>query len=109
MSAGFAEVPDSRLTFEGTEWLSVEKTSPASKFISGDFIQGFHFIGLVFAGLVAMMLAIGSVSPRSEPWEHQHSGDVDITPWSMAWPLAIVLVLLVLGIYWWFADFSVLR
>ena len=44
----------------------------------------------------------------AEPWEQQHSGDVEMTPWKYAKPFGLVLVLLVLLIYVSFADFSVL-
>ena len=75
---------------------------------SGDMIHDFHFLGIVFASLIGLMLLVGALSPRSEPWVHQHSGDVDITPWALAWPFSIALVFCVLAIYWYFADFSVL-
>jgi len=71
-------------------------------------LHKFHFLGLVFVSLIVMMLAIGQMAPRSEPWVQQSSGDVDLTPWPLAWPAGIGLFLVVLAIYVAFADFSVL-
>lgn len=68
----------------------------------------FHFLGLVFVSLIGLMLIIGRLSPREEAWQHKHSGDVELTPWPLAWPLGIGLVVFVLGIYVWFADLSIL-
>jgi SSS family solute:Na+ symporter len=70
-------------------------------------VGGFHFIAIVFAALCAVILVITKVAPRSEDWVHQHSGDVEMTPWRWAKPCAIALVVIVLAIYAWFADFSV--
>ena len=69
----------------------------------------FHFLGLVFVSLVALMLAMTLIAPRHEPWEHHHSGEVDLTPWRFARPLGVGLGLVVLGIYLSLADLSVLR
>ena len=107
---GFAKVADAEaVTYEGTDWIAVTKTKTVNKTIAGDLIHDFHFLGIVFASLVGLMLAIGASAPRAEAWVHQHSGDVDITPWSLAWPVAILLIIFVLTIYWRFADFSILE
>ncbi|MBA3699221.1 MAG: solute:sodium symporter family transporter [Planctomycetes bacterium] len=72
-------------------------------------LHTFHFLGLVFALSVATMVIIGLVKPRSEAWVQQPSGDVDLTPWRWAVPCGIALLVAVLAIYAWFADFAVLR
>ncbi|MHC5067407.1 MAG: solute:sodium symporter family transporter [Planctomycetota bacterium] len=72
-------------------------------------IHNFHFLGLVFAGLVVLMLIIGKVKPLAEPWSHTPCDDVDMTPWRYAKPMAVVLVVVVLSIYIYFADISVLN
>lgn len=72
-------------------------------------IHDFHFIGAVFACTVALMLGLGKLRPRETPWEQEYSGDVDLTPWTLAKPVGIGLVLFVLCIYIYFADFSVLK
>ncbi|MCA9058837.1 MAG: solute:sodium symporter family transporter, partial [Planctomycetaceae bacterium] len=71
-------------------------------------LHTFHFLGLVFASVVALMLLIGKISPRETPWVHEDSGAVDLTPWKPAVPFGIVLVVIVLGLYLSFADFSVI-
>jgi SSS family solute:Na+ symporter len=66
-----------------------------------------HFIAVVFVALCAVMFIITRLAPRAEDWVHVHSGDVEMTPWSWAKPVAGVLVVVVLAIYACFADFSV--
>lgn len=69
-------------------------------------IHEFHFLGIVFAGLVVLMLIIGAVSPRSKPWSLTSGNTIDMTPWKNAKWASLVLVLLVVGIYVAFADFG---
>ncbi len=71
-----------------------------------DSMNEFHFLGAVFVTLVVVMLIIGKVSPRSEPWVQQDSGEVDLTPWKWAWPAGLGLAAIVLTIYVYFADLS---
>jgi len=72
-----------------------------------DVMHKFHFIAAVFVALCTTMFIITKVAPRTEAWVHQHSGDVEMTPWRWTKPAAIALVVIVLAIYAWFADFSV--
>jgi len=71
-------------------------------------LNNFHFMGLVFIGSVLLLLLLGRIWPRDTPWVHQHSGDVDLTPWRLARPAALLLLAAVLLIYIGFADFDVL-
>jgi SSS family solute:Na+ symporter len=71
-------------------------------------IGEFHFLGIVFATLVLLMLAIGWLAPRDTPWQQEHSGDVDITPWRFAWPVGLALAAVVALIYVLLADPSVI-
>jgi solute:Na+ symporter, SSS family len=71
-------------------------------------LHEFHFLGAVFASLIALMLISGRVAPRETPWVHEYSGDVDLTPWPLAKPIGLGLVAFVLAVYVYFADFSVL-
>ena len=73
-----------------------------------DWMHEFHFLGLVFAVLVGVMLLLGVIAPRATPWVQEDSGDVDLTPWKFATPVGLLLVAIVLGIYIAFADPSVL-
>lgn len=67
-----------------------------------------HFLGIVFVFLILMMLLIGKIRPLATPWVQQYTGEVNLTPWKFAVPVATVLVILVITIYAAFADFSVL-
>ena len=69
----------------------------------------YHFLGIVFVLLCALMLAFAVLKPRETPWVQQYTGEVDLTPWRFAVPIGIVLLVLVVMIYGFFADFSVLR
>ncbi|MEX1041924.1 MAG: solute:sodium symporter family transporter [Pirellulaceae bacterium] len=73
--------------------------------VDGAF-RGFHFLGLVFVSLLALMYAIRLAKPRSEPYVQRESGAVDMTPWPWAWPLGLMLVVFVVGLYLAYADFS---
>ena len=68
----------------------------------------FHFIAIVFVSLLGIMLIWGMLQPRTEPFEQTYTGDVDMTPWRWAWPMALLIIVSVLSIYAYFADFSVL-
>ncbi|MCP1364901.1 solute:sodium symporter family transporter, partial [Halomonas sp. BBD48] len=69
-----------------------------------DVIHNFHFVALVFVLLVALMLILGKVRPRTTAWVHEDSGQVDLTPWKGAIPSGIVLIVLVIAIYLAFAG-----
>lgn len=84
-----------------------ESPAPGKVFIT-DFLHEFHFLGIVFAGLVGVMLLIGRIQPRNEAWVQQDVKAVDMTPWKGARIAGIILVILVLIIFGVFADFSVL-
>ncbi len=68
----------------------------------------FHFLGIVFAYLVLLMLIVGELRPLSEEWEQEDVQAVDMTPWPGARKAGAALLLLVLTLYACFADFSVI-
>ena len=72
-------------------------------------LNSFHFLGLVFALLVSLMLISGQLFPRSSPWVQKYTGEVDLTPWRLASPVCIILLIFVFAMFAVFADFSVLR
>ncbi len=92
----------------GVAYVTLSHTQDAAKTIAGDLINDYHFLGLVFVGLILIMLIIGKLAPTAQAWEHQHTGEVDITPWRFAVPGGIALLIAVATIYALFADFSVL-
>ena len=73
-----------------------------------DYIHEFHFLGIVFASLVGLMLLIGVVKPRETDWVQEDVKAIDMTPWKHAGKACIALVLIVLAIYAVFANFDVL-
>lgn len=76
---------------------------PAAVAISAAGIHEFHFLGIVFALLVALMLVIGKLQPRAEPWHMVYTKEVDLTPWKGAKWASLILVFLVIAIYVFFA------
>lgn len=71
-------------------------------------VYKYHFLGVMFIGLVVLMLLIGLLKPRATAWEHHATGEVDLTPWRWALPSGLGLVALVAAIYIYFADTSVI-
>jgi SSS family solute:Na+ symporter len=66
-------------------------------------IHEFHFLGIVFALIIVVMLIIGKLKPRTEPWTLIYTNEVDLTPWKGAKWASLILVLAVIGIYLIFA------
>jgi SSS family solute:Na+ symporter len=73
------------------------------------FRNDFYFLGLVFLVLVIVLQIWSMAAPRKEGvWVQQDVGAVDLKPWSLAIPVGIALLILVIVNYALFADFSVL-
>tara|TARA_R110002111_G_scaffold2705_5_gene18054 strand:+ start:45276 stop:46907 length:1632 start_codon:yes stop_codon:yes gene_type:complete len=71
-------------------------------------LHEFHFLGIVFSWLMILMLVIGEIAPRETEFVQEDVGAVDMTPWQLAKPAGLILILIVLTIYATFANFSVL-
>ena len=67
-------------------------------------INALHLQGIIFAITVVGMALIGKIAPRETPFIQSHSGDVDITPWRFAYPVAAFVVLCASGTYLYFPD-----
>ncbi|MCP4641454.1 MAG: solute:sodium symporter family transporter [bacterium] len=80
--------------------------SPFSDWVEA--MHEFHFLGLVFACLVVLMLILGTVVPRKTEWVQEDVKAVDMTPWRHARWAGLALVVIVILIYVYFADMSVL-
>jgi uncharacterized sodium:solute symporter family permease YidK len=66
-------------------------------------------VALVFmAWLLILMLIIGELKPRETEFIQENVGAVDMTPWELAKPAGLVLIAIVISIYVYFADVSVL-
>jgi len=70
------------------------------------FVYNFHFLGFVFAALVALMIGWAAVAPRAEPWRLETQTPIDMTPWKAAPWASLGLVAIVVAIYGSFASFS---
>ena len=68
----------------------------------------FHFLGIVFAYLVLLMLIVGELRPLRDEWQQQDVQAVEMTPWPRSRQAGAALLVLVLLIYISFADFTVL-
>ena len=65
-----------------------------------------HFLdvmAILFLLNVAIMLVIGKIWPRHEPYIQEHTKQVDITPWRFVKPVGILIIVIVIGIYAYFA------
>jgi SSS family solute:Na+ symporter len=62
-------------------------------------IHGLHVAGANFALLMVIMGAFRLLMPQQEPFEQQHSGDVDITPWKLAKPVGCGIAVIIAAIY----------
>lgn len=79
-------------TFFGGEW------------VSNYFGSGFHFMGAVFALLIALQMVLSAAGMRLQrPFEQKESKAVDITPWKYANLIGAILVIFALAIYIVFA------
>ena len=62
-------------------------------------IQQFHYAGIVFAALIAIMLIIGMLKPLIQPRTVPDANLIDLKPWKPAPYAAAVLFLIVLLMY----------
>ncbi|MFI4861693.1 MAG: solute:sodium symporter family transporter [Phycisphaerales bacterium JB063] len=95
-------------TAQPTTFAEYRTTQTKTLHIAGDLTNTFHYVAWVFAVIVGLMLVLGEIAPRSEPWVHRDAQAVNLTPWKLAVPAGIGLLVLVFAIYALFADFSVL-
>ncbi|MGY8815460.1 MAG: solute:sodium symporter family transporter, partial [Gammaproteobacteria bacterium] len=80
--------------------------SPFTSWVSS--IHEFHFLGMVFLLLVSILLAFGKFKPLLDVRSENVESLVDMTPWSKVNYMGIFLCVVVLMLYFVFADFSVL-
>ena len=71
--------------------------------------NAYYFLGMIFLILVIVMQLWSMAAPRRDGvWVQKDVGAVDLKPWSLAIPVGIALLVLVIVNYALFADFSVL-
>jgi len=65
-----------------------------------------HFLdvmAILFALNVTIMLIIGKIWPRKVAYKQEHTKQVDITPWRFVKPVGVAIIVIVVGIYAYFA------
>lgn len=65
-----------------------------------------HFLdvmAILFILNVVIMLIIGKIKPREEPFVQQYTKQVDITPWKYINHASIIICIIVIGVYVYFA------
>ena len=63
-----------------------------------------HLYAVLFVIEVGIMLAVGAIKPRPEPWQYVKRDLVDLTPWRHAMPVAITLMSAVVLLYLLFSE-----
>lgn len=62
-----------------------------------------HVMAILFIVDIAIMLLIGKLYPREEPYKLKASGLVDVVPWKYVKPVGIIIVAIVIAVYWSFS------
>lgn len=71
-----------------------------------DYIHEFHFLGLVFIALMAIMFFIGWIYPMEKGFVQSDVRDGDLRPWKYTSLVSASLIFLVFLIYYLFSEFS---
>jgi len=62
-----------------------------------------HVMAILFVVNVIIMLLIGKFTPRKEAFEQKYTNEVDITPWRYTKLAAVVIFIMVVGVYYYFS------
>lgn len=76
------------------------------KVIESEAYFNLHYLdvmAILFLLNVIIMLIIGAIKPRKEAYIQEYTKQVDITPWSKAKPVGLLIVLIVISIYVYFS------
>ena len=71
---------------------------------AGAYPHYLHVMAILFVLNIIIMLVIGKFYPRSEDYVLKYTEEVDITPWKYVKVAGIFICLLVVGVYWYFAQ-----
>ena len=58
-----------------------------------------HVMAILFIFNTLLMLVIGWLRPRPEPYKLEYTHKVDINPWKAVYPAALFILLIVISIY----------
>ncbi len=88
----------------GTFATGEDKAQNIDGWLSDAFGSPFHYMGFIFVVLIVLQLLLSAAGMRrGEPYVQEDKGLVDLTPWKPARFVGGALILLVLGIYAFFA------
>lgn len=62
-------------------------------------IHFFHLIAILFVINVVVMLIIGKIAPMETPYKEEYTKQVDIKPWTLAKPVALIISFLSFTMY----------
>jgi len=65
-----------------------------------------HVMAILFVLNIIIMLAIGKWKPRDTPYKIEYSRSVEIHPWKYMVPVSIAIVVFVVAIYAYFAQYG---
>jgi len=71
---------------------------------AGAYPHFLHVMAILFIMNIIIMLIIGKIKPRTEPFEQAYTRQVDITPWKYVKQVGILVCIIVVGIYLWFSP-----
>lgn len=94
VSSALAEAKAQGITDEAALTL-IEKTA---------YPHFLHVMAILFVMNVLIMLLIGKMKPRKEAYVQAYTKQVDITPWKFVNQAGIVVTIIVIGIYVYFAG-----
>ncbi|OBX03686.1 transporter [Gallibacterium genomosp. 3] len=67
-------------------------------------IHFFHLIGLLFVANIIFMLTVGYFYPRQTDYQEIYTEQVDIQPWSLTKPVAVLITLASISMYTFLAQ-----
>lgn len=67
-------------------------------------IHFFHLIGLLFVANIIFMLTVGYFYPRQTDYQEVYTEQVDIQPWSLTKPVAVLITLASISMYTFLAQ-----
>lgn len=68
-----------------------------------------HLYAILFVLEVSIMLLVGQIKPRAEPWRYTLQNKVDLAPWRLAAPCAVTLFSLVVFLYILFSNIGLVN
>ena len=76
------------------------------QFVLADYtsLHFLHLYAILFVIEVSIMLLVGAVKPRANPWTYTLQSKVDLTPWHLAGPCAFTLFSAVVFLYLLFSK-----